>query len=228
MQFSDYVNVVHQDAYSRQVALELYDAGVLVEAMIKRIIFDNSLDNYPGIAKELGEARRVPASSLDIGGYAEVLEKVFHLSRGKVRFRLFSYEDTCQPFSSFSDPSHRSPDWWDAYNAVKHDFFTNMNRATFKYLISGSAALFLLVALYREDWQNHALRGRIRGGIIQDGEFFDHSVSGGIPDTLSMAFFPHLGVKGGHIQDIVASSTLFNSTLVHMDQSDPNNIVVLP
>lgn len=103
-----------------------------------------------------------------------------------------------------------------------------MNRASFKYLIKGSAALFLLVALYRVDWQRYALRERIKGGIIQDGKFFDYYVSRGIPDILSMAFFPHLGVKGVHTQEIVASSTLLSSTLVHIDQSDPDNIVVLP
>jgi hypothetical protein len=226
---SDYVDISHQDAFSRQIALQLYETGALAEAMMKQIISDSSLDNYTGIATELGKARAVSSPFPDIRSYAAVLEKVFHLSRGKVTFQLFSYEETFRPFESFEvDATRKSPEWWDAYNAVKHDFLTNMNQATVRSMIRASAALFLLVVLYPADWQNHALRGRIKGGVIQNGKLYEYEALTGIHETLLMAFFPHLGARGMRTQDIVASSKLFRATLLHIDQSHPDDFELLP
>ena len=196
----------------------------LAEAMMKQIISDNSFDNYPGIATELRKTR-ITSPYPDIRSYAAVLERVFHLSRGKVTFQLFSYEDTLQPFESFAvNATHKSPDWWEAYNAVKHDFLTNMNHATVRSMIRASAALFLLVVIYPPNWKNHELRGRIKGGMIQNDKLYEYEGSIGAHETLTMAFFPHLGARGLRTPDIVASSKLFPSHIVAHRPESPRQI----
>lgn len=58
-QLSDHIQLEarHLDVYSRQIALKLYEVGILVEAMIKRIINDNALDGFPDLAECLRKAR---------------------------------------------------------------------------------------------------------------------------------------------------------------------------
>jgi len=224
-QISDHVQIDRPNlgAYSRQIALKLYEGGTLVETMMRRMITDEVLDSYPDLTERLCEARGQSRRLPTIRSYRNVLEPVFTMSRRTMDFRLFTFSMNLRPFANFANEEDVSPPWWEAYNLVKHDFFGNMRKATFERLIEGAGALFLLIVLCRSHWpvlllHNHLITGSLREGTLaKDRPPYNQEK---LWKKLYEIFLPHLGVTmpdfGGPM-DIFANSRLFFSHLAHWE-----------
>ncbi len=50
-----------------------------------------------------------------------------------------------EPFSVWSDPSFQSPRWWQAYNKLKHDRFSNQSEATLAHAVDAVGGLLLAI-----------------------------------------------------------------------------------
>jgi len=224
-QISDYVQVdeMNLKVYSRQMALKLYEVGTLVEAMMKRMVNDDVLDSFPNLADDLCDARGQSEHLPTIRSYRNVLERVFALSGKTINFRLFTFSRNLQPFASFASEKDISPEWWDAYNLVKHDFFLNLSEATFERLIEGAGALFLLTVLCRLHWPVLLLHNRLVTGSLREGKLIEDRIpydQEKLWKKLYEIFLPHLGITmpdyGAPIE-ILARSRLFFSVLAHWE-----------
>ena len=60
---------------------------------------------------------------------------------------FFSGESPCtiSPFNGWRDSGFSSPAWWDAYNRLKHDRFSNQTEATLDHAVNAAAALLLAI-----------------------------------------------------------------------------------
>jgi len=226
-QISDHVEpeTVNLNVYSRQIALKLYEVGTLVEAMIKRIVNDDALDSFHNLENILREARGQSGQYPTIRSYRNVLEPVFAMSKRTVNFRLFTFSMNLQPFASFANEEDISPQWWEAYNLVKHDFFLNLPKATFQRLIEGAGALFLLTVLCKSHWPVLLLHNRLVTGSLRDGTLVRDRFrmdQEKLYKKLHEIFLPHLGITMpdyGAPMEILANSRLFFSHLAHWEPS---------
>ncbi len=93
--------------------------------------------------------------SLNIYNYL-TLEYFFKINQEEIRTAIFhNYLDNnnrIKPFDSMSDWKGDSkllqvnvPDWWTAYNKIKHDINSNIDYATLNNAIYSFAALFLVI-----------------------------------------------------------------------------------
>ncbi len=218
-EISDYVSVQNQEVASRRVALKLFEAGTLVEGMMKKMVNDREMDKFPGLKDDLEKARRTEWPFPDIRSYAKVLESCFALSKRIVNFRLFNYSRQIKPFETFSR-AEVAPDWWDAYNSVKHDF-GNLERAKLGKLVDATAALFLLTVLYHVDWPQLVYNSKMMCGSFdkKSGAFISQPVDeGGFIRALYVIFMPWTQRQGEtSAQEIFANSRLYFSHLAHSD-----------
>jgi hypothetical protein len=168
IQLEDSPEHPHLETFSRRAALALFQVGTTAEAVIRDMVSIELLDQSPRVnPNDLRKAREADANIRD---FRRVLEPAFGLSKRTVVFRLFSFTAPLKPFANFErteDSERIAPTWWDAYNDVKHGLFQNIERATLRRLIEGSAAVFLLMVLCRKYWPVLVQQGRIT--ILQVG-----------------------------------------------------------
>lgn len=50
-----------------------------------------------------------------------------------------------KPFEAWIDPQNHRPEWWDAYNALKHDRYANQTKGTLGNALQSVAALMLAI-----------------------------------------------------------------------------------
>lgn len=215
------INQHHLQIYGRQIALAFYETGTLVEAVIKKIITDDTLDSLTNMTESLRLAREEHATIRD---YRNVLEPLFALSRRTADFRLFKFASKLQPFNTFLQIKDVSPDWWRAYNQIKHDFLGNLELATIRELIQAAGGLFLLTVLCRPYWPALVLNNHILGGLLGKEMFVTQSVDKSeLWKKLHEAFMPHVTGTGSStfpiVPDIYANSRLFFSYLAHQNPS---------
>ncbi len=66
----------------------------------------------------------------------------YSVNQAELRFNIYT------PFLSWN--SKDSPDWWKAYNHIKHDRFQNKKEATLNVTINALSALFILNVIHLE------------------------------------------------------------------------------
>lgn len=135
----------HENVYSRENARTLIEICTYMEALFKQML------SLPDLAKAsavdqttLSQARsNVDKGKSNMNDYREVLESYYRLSEQAVAIGTAhkSY-DKVKPFEKFA--TQDSPDWWDAYNDVKHDRFGHLRSATLKNVVGSLAGLFLV------------------------------------------------------------------------------------
>ena len=84
-----------------------------------------------------------------------------------VRYSEFShFTAEPNPFKSFSNIE--SPDWWDAYNKVKHKYSLHYQKASVTNVLQGLAGAFLLNAVHYPSikllWQLRYLKAGAKAG----------------------------------------------------------------
>ena len=138
--------------------------------------------------------------------------------RNNVHFReQRDLANTSQGISQHHVPL--SPDWWRAYNQIKHDFL-----ATIRLLIQAAGGLFLLTVLCRPYSPALVLNNHLLGGLLGKEMFVAQSVDKSeLWKKLHEAFMPLVtGTSSSTfpiVPDIYANSRLFFSHLAHQNPS---------
>ena len=130
-------------AYSEKIAQLLQLTGSTVDSLF----FE--MRTSPSLAQEKGVADLQQNPEPNIGQYREVYEPIYQLSQVKLdaRHGLTNY-GTIKPFNPFLPKQY--PQWWDAYNEIKHEFFRNWRRGTLGNLVHALGALFILNVLHKD------------------------------------------------------------------------------
>lgn len=114
----------------------------IIDSFFKRAMFSSELDN----ADNITYYRTFDDRQININTHRLIFESFYGLSSKKIyeNRKLNSYI----PFSNWN--SNDSPDWWTAYNHVKHDRFKNKTEATLEVTINALSALFILNVIHLE------------------------------------------------------------------------------
>ena len=100
----------------------------------------------------------------NIGNYRETFGKIYQLSEIElsVHYGLTNY-GTIKPFDAFG--LSKTPEWWEAYNNVKHEFFQNMHEGTLDHLVRALGGLFALNIIHKDSQQYLINIGVISGSL---------------------------------------------------------------
>jgi hypothetical protein len=145
--------------------------------------------------------------------YREAYEPTFLLSGVEVQAHhgLTNY-GVIKPFEAFLHKN--SPDWWSAYNDVKHEFFANVSKGTLNNLVHSLGGLFVLNALHKDSQQY-----LVRRGIIRVGEAISLlTYQPGYDEAWNEISGSFIGVAGNLSYDYWISSEIFH----HVFRKDPN------
>lgn len=89
-----YLNDEHMEVFSSAIARQLYEVGIIAEAVMKKTIFE---------LHSRGELDDDSAKVQDIRDYRKSLEPILHLSAREVTFILYTYQRTFRPFLEFAE-----------------------------------------------------------------------------------------------------------------------------
>lgn len=205
----------NDEAYSERIAQLLQLTGSTVDSLFFEMRTSSSL------AKQKGAADLQENPEPNIGQYREVYEPIYQLSQVKLdaRHGLTNY-GTIKPFNPFLPKQY--PEWWDAYNEIKHEFFQNWRRGTLGNLVHALGALFILNVLHK-DAQLYLLQ---RGVIVPVTGYAD---STHLPTSLSRYSLDPFHVAGlmsrsfiGLPSNVAYGAMAFSEVFAHSFRSDPN------
>jgi len=133
-------------AWSEKGAQLLLLTGSTVDSVFNQMRFSKYLPSTRPVA----DLRQ--NSMPNIGNYRDVYEEIYRLSGVELSasYGLTNY-GLIRPFHPFAP--QQSPQWWEAYNDVKHDFFKNMNKGTLDNVVHALGALFTLNILEKGSQQ---------------------------------------------------------------------------
>lgn len=127
----DYVepSVNNLRTHSHRIAELLFRTCVEVEANFKAILSDNGYSS---------------TKETNMDDYKK-LEPSHRLSSFEIKLPCWKGKTDCfKPFSSFN--TNTSPNWYKAYNLVKHDRSKNFKDASFRYLVEAVCGLVALLS----------------------------------------------------------------------------------
>lgn len=128
----------HMKVWSLKIGDILIVLGSVMDSFFKFSINHSIFDEVTNIQEIRSKSR------LDMGDYREVFEKYYTPSNKYVYIRYM--EKRIQPFDKWKTNS--SLEWWEAYQHVKHDRFSNKKEATIENLLLGMTGFFLLNAIH--------------------------------------------------------------------------------
>ncbi|UZE92482.1 MAG: hypothetical protein IB616_01330 [Methanosarcinales archaeon] len=135
----------HFDVWSLYLGDLMLRVGSTVDSFFRNALYSPIMDSADNI-KEIQEIRKKHPDNINISDYRTIFEPFYQLSSESVH--VLRTKDNVQPFSKFA--SGKSPNWWGAYNNIKHDRFSNMKEATLGATLTALAGLFLLNVLHLE------------------------------------------------------------------------------
>jgi hypothetical protein len=146
-EFLEYLRYVplakeHYNVWSLHLGDHLLKTCSLIDSFFKRAIFCPQLNEIAEIEKY----RELENKNSNIGTHREIFNPLYKLSKQKM-YDLRTFESLV-PFSKWD--LNQSPDWWNAYNDIKHDRFANKKEATLKVTLEALSALFILNVLHLE------------------------------------------------------------------------------
>jgi hypothetical protein len=140
----------HNLVWSPHFADLLLRIGSNVDSFFKNAIFDPTLDSVSDIELFRKRARNEgKVSMLTMKDYKNIFGNFYNLSSKRVV--VIRKNEVISPFSRWSTES--VPQWWEEYNAIKHDRFYNQKNANLQSVLEGLAAFFLLFITHLETRQ---------------------------------------------------------------------------
>jgi hypothetical protein len=139
-----------------------------IETNFKAILKENIFEPKYKNGKKNGQLRKEDV--WNINDYNKI-NLTHHLDAYKVKYPIWrGKEETRVPFANWKDG--KSPEWYQAYNKVKHDRNNNFEEASFKNLIDAFAGLFILLSsqFKNEDFTT-GTDTYTSGGSYYDGQF---------------------------------------------------------
>ena len=132
----------HFNVWSLNLGDLLIRTCSIIDSFFKRAMFSSELDS----ANKIKQFRTLDDRDINMGTYQQIFESFYELSSKKILELRKS--NTFIPFSNWK--SNNSPDWWKAYNHVKHDRFKHKKEATLETTINALSALFILNVIHLE------------------------------------------------------------------------------
>ncbi len=122
---------------------------------ISRVLF-SAASEADVVAKQLCAKINPNSSASNINQYRNEIRAAYpSFQNFKVTIPRFGLELT--PWSNWSEPTG-VPDWWTAYNKVKHHRNTDYHKGNLKNCLNAAAGLFVLILyFYREKAENAEL-----------------------------------------------------------------------
>jgi hypothetical protein len=138
----------YKEIWSEHFGDLIAKVGNAVDSFFRMMLKDKSFDSFPHVPR-LRTSRR----KHDINYFREFFEPIYQLSGVEVEigYGLTFYETKASPFKEFK--SNDIPEWWTAYNHVKHEWFDCIQEATLENTIRALAGLFVLNILHKRSQQ---------------------------------------------------------------------------
>ena len=114
----------------------------IIDSFFKRAMFCSELNSV----KRIGWYRSLDGKQINMGTHRDIFEDFYGLSSKKII--EIRKSNAFIPFSKWN--SKKSPEWWDAYNLVKHDRFYCKKKATLEATTNALSALFILNVIHLE------------------------------------------------------------------------------
>jgi len=180
MEFLDYVPLAkdHNKVYSHKLLRLMLEIGGYVDTAFKEI---SLYPKFDGDAKcETIRKMAAKGKTVKISLFREAFEPIYHLSRRTILMkspRHFASPplaiDLFNPFSEFG--KGKAPNWWKAYNKVKHNWLKNLKKANVKNTLRALGGAFLLNVVHEPSLLELAKRGvamtfDVEGRRIRVGE----------------------------------------------------------
>jgi len=119
-----------------------------IESLFKDVIRNQDLSDHPDqeMIKDKKRKRR-----LTIRDYIEIFSDYWNLAPVEITIRRNN--DIKRPFEEFEnpDPKRKTPTWWQAYNKLKHDFYSEIEKGTLENALTSLSALFALNCKLQEN-----------------------------------------------------------------------------
>lgn len=132
----------HFNVWSLNLGDLLIRTCSIIDSFFKRAMFSSELDS----ANQIKQFRTLDDRAITFETHRKIFESFYGLSSKKILDLRKS--NTFIPFLNWN--SDKSPDWWKAYNHVKHDRFKHKKEATLEATINALSALFILNVIHLE------------------------------------------------------------------------------
>lgn len=135
----------HKDIWSEFFSDLIVKIGNSADSFFRLMLKDNSFDSFPHVI-ELKKGRR----KRDITYFRDFFEPIYQFSSVSVLIAKGpDFYEVCFPFKDFE--TKKTPNWWNSYNHVKHQWFDCMKEATLENTIDALAGLFVLNILHKQN-----------------------------------------------------------------------------
>jgi hypothetical protein len=164
MGFLDYVPPApeHNKVYSFKLLRLLLQIGGYVDTAFKEMAFHSDFNGDVNCIKIREKATKGRTVSINL--FREAFEPIYKLSKKTVYVRSLEFfedlpivVDGFNPFAQFGDG--KTPQWWKAYNEVKHDWLKNLKRANLENALRALGGAFLLNVVHVPSLLELASRG---------------------------------------------------------------------
>ena len=152
LNFLEYVPFTdsHLKVYSHKLLQLMLQIGGYIDTSFKEMATHSSFDKNEKC--QIIREKTVKGESVSINLAREAFEPIYHLSSKFVSVKSPEYAgcifvDRSRPFAEFKD--NKSPRWWKEYNAVKHDWLTNLKKANIHNTLSALAGAFVLNVVHK-------------------------------------------------------------------------------
>jgi len=174
-QFTDYLDYVplttdHKKVYSGKLLRLMLQIGGYIDTAFKEMAFYHKFNGNINCEKIRRKVTKNRIISIDFS--LQTFEPLYGLSRKSVLVKSlehFTYRplitDRFSPFAEYREL--KTPKWWSAYNAVKHNMLKNIRKANLENTMTALGAAFLLNAIHEP-----SLMGLAKSGVAN---FFDTS-----------------------------------------------------
>jgi hypothetical protein len=135
------------NVYSFKLADIIVRSCSHIDSLFKDILRNQDLSSHPNQQK-IAESRAILTGKergmLTIKDYIEIFADYLNLASVEVIIRRNGEQRS--PFERFKEPKpdDKIPPWWDAYNALKHDFYSEVEEGNLGNALESLAALFVL------------------------------------------------------------------------------------
>jgi len=176
LRIAEYIPLETQqyEVYSFKLADIIFRSCSHIESLLKDVIRNQDFSDHPNQQKikkskeilEEAEESKKKKKWLTIDDYREIFADYLNLAPIEVTIRRNN--DIKRPFEKFKnpDPNHKTPTWWQAYNKLKHDFYSEVEEGNLENALLSLSALFVLnckIPLHfkLEEHINYLVRNRV-------------------------------------------------------------------
>lgn len=155
--FLEYVPYLdsNESVISYKLASLLLSIGGYIDSAFKEMVFYGKFSKktkFTQIKDDVKEARRRTKQNerpkiISIEKFLNVFESEYNLSTAEIIFKRLPEREIIVPFQPQSIERY-TPEWWNFYNHVKHDFKDNFKKATLRTTRNALAGAFILNAVH--------------------------------------------------------------------------------